>query len=209
MNPLDKLIAHFEKFPGTGIRQAKRFAFHVLTMRPDQVSELASLITTLSDSVTECTRCHRFFSESGQRQPTCTICRDQNRDQSKLLIVARDSDIEAIERSGVYTGLYFILGGMVPLLASAKDEQRVRSHALKASVAKRLEQHEFSEIILAFAVSPDGENTARFVVSTLNETLTGKNVTISHLGRGLSTGSELEYADSETIKNALVHRSSN
>lgn len=206
MSPLDKLIAHFEKFPGVGIRQAKRFAFHILTMRKDQVAEFSSLVTSLSDSVTECASCHRFFSESGLSQPTCSICRDQNRDHSKLLIVARDTDIEAIERSSVYTGLYFILGGMVPLLASAKDEQRVRSHALKATVLERIEHQQLSEIILAFAISPDGENTARFVTSTLKEIMTGKKVAVTHLGRGLSTGSELEYADPETIKSALAHR---
>jgi recombination protein RecR len=206
MTPLDKLIAHFERFPGTGLRQARRFAFHVLTLKPDQITELASLITSLQQSVVECNTCHRFFSESGLSQNTCSICRDQNRDQSKLLIVARDTDIEAIERSGVYDGVYFILGGTVSLLANPKDEQRVRSGALKALVTSRLEANLLKEIILGFAINADGENTGRFVENLLSPLLTTTPVTITHLGRGLSTGSELEYADAETIKSALQNR---
>ncbi len=66
MTPLDKLITYFEKFPGTGLRQAKRFAFHVLTLKPEQIKELSELITSLPNAVTECRSCHRFFSESAK-----------------------------------------------------------------------------------------------------------------------------------------------
>ncbi len=208
MNPLDKIITHFEKFPGTGLRQARRFAFHILTLRPDQITELSELIASLQRSVVECTSCHRFFSESGQTETLCTICRDPNRDRSKLLIVSRDTDIEAIERSGFYDGLYFILGGTVSLLSnSSQNPEKVRSVALKATVAERLTADVLREIILAFAINPDGENTSRFVEHLLTESLQGTTVSLTHLGRGLSTGSELEYADPETIKNALRNRS--
>jgi recombination protein RecR len=206
MTPLDKLVAHFEKFPGTGIRQAKRFAFHVLSLKPEQISELAHLITTLPQSVTTCTNCYRFFSENNTKLPQCAICRDVNRDRGKLLIVARDSDIESIERSGVYDGLYFVLGGTVSLLANPHDQQRIRSGALKATITALLATDTLREIILAFAINPDGENTGRFIEATLKESLQNTAVTITHLGRGLSTGSELEYADPETIKNALASR---
>ncbi len=188
MTPLDKLTAYFEKFPGTGLRQAKRFAFHILTMPTADVKELAELITHLSDSVHECASCHRFFSESGQQQSVCRICRDENRDHAKLLIVARDSDIDAIERSRVYDGYYFVLGGSVSLLASVEPE-KVRGGALKAQVSQLIAKNNLQEIILAFSINPDGENTGRFVESVLKETLEGTQGTISHLGRGLSTGS--------------------
>jgi len=206
MTPLDKLIAHFEKFPGTGIRQARRFAFHILTLKPEQADELAGLVTSLKNSVVLCPSCYRYYSESGERQPLCSICRNPNRDRSKLLVVARDSDTEAIERSGVYDGLYFILGGTVSLLHNPKDEQRVRSGALLGCLTTRLKEDHLMEVILGFSVSPDGENTARFVENHLEPVLKGTAVSLTHLGRGLSTGSELEYADPETIKSALQSR---
>jgi recombination protein RecR len=204
---LDKLISHFEKFPGIGGRQAKRFAFHILTSNPAQVDELADLIKSLHTTVIECASCHRFFSHSGGSETLCNICTGHNRDHSKLMVVAADSDINAIERSGVYDGLYFVLGGTVPLLHS-EDTKRLRGGSLKSTVEARIPAG-LTEVILAFAVNPDGENTARYVESIVTPVIENDSASIckiSHLGRGLSTGSELEYADPDTIKNALQNR---
>ncbi len=207
MSPLDKLITYFEKFPGIGGRQAKRFAFHILTMPEADVTELANLIKEIKVSVTECASCHRFFAQSNSSVPSplCTICANPNRDQQKLMVVASDSDITAIEKSSQYDGLYFVLGGLVPLLHS-EDQKKLRGGSLKATIEARLHTG-LSEIILAFAVNPDGENTARFVESIVTSIDTPEKPHISLLGRGLSTGSELEYADPDTIKNALKNRS--
>ena len=204
MNNLDSLIAHFENFPGVGARQARRFAFHILTLSPNDIQGIANLILTIQTTVVECMSCHRFFSRSGGSAVECSICSDTNRDRSKLMIVERDSDIVAIERSNVYDGLYFVLGGTIPLLNS-KEIKGLRSGALKATVETRVAQH-LSEIILAFAVNPDGENTSRYVETLLKDLTQAHTLKISQLGRGLSTGSELEYADPETIKNAIIHR---
>jgi len=208
MSNLDKLTSYFEKFPGIGGRQAKRFAFHVLTMETSSATELGSLITNLKTSVVECVSCHRFFSNQGGDATLCSICTDSNRDHSKLMIVAADTDVVAIERSSQYNGLYFVLGGTVPLLHS-EDSKKLRAGTLKSTVEARLHAG-LEEIILAFSVNPDGENTGRFVESILSPlfaSLTPINTPkISQLGRGLSTGSELEYADPETIKNALRNR---
>ena len=204
MTNLDKLVSHFEKFPGTGARQAKRFAFHILTLPKEEVAELASLVTSLQDDVVECESCRRFFAVNGGTSSLCTVCNDATRDFSTLMVVERDSDIQAIERSGTYDGLYFVLGGTVPLLES-KESNKLRGGALKSLVQTRLSD-DLSEIILAFAVNPDGENTGRFVESILKDVEGIDTAKISYLGRGLSTGSELEYADPETIKNALQNR---
>lgn len=208
MSNLDKLTSYFEKFPGIGGRQAKRFVFHILTLDGASVAELSSLIAGLQATVVECVSCHRFFSAHGGNLNLCTICSNPNRDHSKLMVVAADSDIVAIERSSMYDGLYFVLGGMVPLLGTA-DNKKLRSGSLKATVEARLEAG-LEEIILAFAVNPDGENTSRFVESIINPLFGGRigvsAPKLSQLGRGLSTGSELEYADPETIKNALRNR---
>lgn len=203
MNPLDKLILHFENFPGVGARQAKRFAFHVLKLDRDQSNELGDLIHNVRNSVVECQSCHRFFTKI-QLENLCSICSSNNRNHSRLLVVERDSDIASIERAGAYDGLYFVLGGTVPLL-SAPENSKLRSGSLKTLVRSRITSHNLSEVILGFSINPDGENTARFVESILKE-FTETGLTISYLGRGLSTGSELEYADAETIKNALSNR---
>ena len=205
MNNLDKLITYFEKFPGIGARQARRFAFHILTMPEADVSELSRLIQNLKGTVIECTSCHRFFSKNGGTLTECNICADPNRDHGKLIVVERDSDVVALERSGTYDGLYFVIGGTIPLL-DAKTESKLRSGALKSTVEHRAKNHELTEIILAFAVNPDGENTARYVESVLKELIATHSLKVTELGRGLSTGSELEYADPETLKNALQNR---
>ena len=203
MNTLEKLIAQFERFPGVGARQAKRFAFHVLTLSEADSTELAALISNLKGNVVECHSCRRFFAT--ERAVTlCSICDNANRDHERLLVVERDQDVQAIERAGVYDGLYFVLGGTVPLLGNGENK-KLRGAALKATVSARLSGG-LREVILGFAVNPDGENTARFVESLIGELLREHTIPLSHLGRGLSTGSELEYADPETIKSALNGR---
>ena len=205
MNTLDKLIAHFETFPGVGARQAKRFAFHILTMKEHDTTELSTLIASLKGSVVECASCHRYFTSSNS-ETICSICNSNNRDHNRLLVVERDSDIQSIERAGIYDGLYFVFGGTVPLL-NANENSKLRGGALKATVDARIPKG-LSEVIIGFSVNPDGENTARFVESIIGPSLAEKNISLTHLGRGLSTGSELEYADPETIKSALKNRAS-
>ena len=205
MSPLDKLTAYFERFPGVGARQARRYAFHILTLSEHETTELATAIQNLRSSVQRCRSCQRFFTQASASHDHCSICTDPNRDRQTLLIVSHDNDITAIERSGTYTGLYFVLGGTVPLLHEPNATQ-LRSGALKQSVQQRITDDELQEIILGFPINPDGENTGRFVTHILDPIITDTTIRIAELGRGLSTGSELEYADSETIKNALRNR---
>jgi len=203
MTSLEKLIRHFEKFPGIGSRQARRFAFHILTLGQGDVAELSELIRTIRTNVVECPSCCRFHSMYNN-QPLCSICSSGTRDHSKLTVVERDADIDAIERGGVYDGLYFVLGGMVPLL-DTHDIKKLRGGALKHIVETRAREG-LKEIILAFAVNPDGENTSRYIEILLKESIDAHGLKTTHLGRGLSTGSELEYADPETIKNSFKNR---
>ena len=203
MNSLDKLVEYFENFPGIGARQARRFAFHILTMQKEEAADLANLISGIQANISECASCRRFFSKNSSSSEICEICADGSRDHGKLLVVERDTDIRSIERSGVYDGLYFVLGGTVPLLES-RENKKLRGGGLKSVIEARLS--DLSEIILGFSINPDGENTGRFVESIVREIPASEKIKISHLGRGLSTGSELEYADPETLKNALQNR---
>jgi recombination protein RecR len=136
----------------------------------------------------------------------CSICTSGERDHGKLTVVERDSDIDAIERGGMYDGLYFVLGGTVPLL-DTHDIKKLRGGALKHLVEARVKEADgLKEIILGFAINPDGENTGRYIEMLLKDSIAEHDLKVSHLGRGLSTGSELEYADPETIKNAFKNR---
>jgi recombination protein RecR len=206
MTDLEKLMIMFEKFPGVGARQARRFAFHILNLPDASATELSELIKNIKSNVTQCESCRRYFSKHVTRADICGICLDSSRDHNKLLVVAHDNDITAIERSGLYDGLYFVLGGIVPLLHT-NETNKLRGGRLKATIEARLPEG-LHEIILGFSVNPDGENTARYIETIINqiEASLRSNLKVMQLGRGLSTGSELEYADPETIKNALKHR---
>lgn len=205
MSTLDELIRYFERFPGVGARQARRFAWHLMMLPETDNQKISALIADLPRSITTCHSCYRFFTNHYNQSTLCDVCSDPNRDHGKLLVIASDNDIPAIERSNVYNGLYFVLGGTVPLL-SEPENKRLRANTLKETVRERCENHNLDEIILAFPINPDGENTARFVKNKLDELVELNNLKIVELGRGLSTGSELEYADSDTIKHALLHR---
>ena len=113
------------------------------------------------------------------------------------MIVEKDVDLDNVERSGVFDGLYFVLGGTVPIL-DEEPHKKVRSNEL----LKYIKSKNFEEIILATSANPDGDHTGEYIHRLLKDS--GAN--ISTLGRGLSTGSELEYSDQETIKNAFENR---
>ncbi len=199
MDSLGKLAEYFADFPGIGPRQAKRFVYYLLTRNAAHLDEIARLIVDIKKSVRVCASCFRFFPDSKSASTLCLVCANQNRDQAQLMIVARDVDFESIEKSHVYNGLYFILGGTIPILEK-EPERKVRLKELKEKISKS----NFTEVILSLNLTADGENTAEYIRSFISSQF--PNIKISLLGRGLSTGSELEYVDSETIKNALQNR---
>jgi len=245
MDSLHRLEEIFAHFPGIGPRQAKRFVHYLQGKSPASIKEFIQLIEEVKKTTRECAQCHRFFAklashlhnEIGTTKPAadqlCYICSDQNRDRATLMVVARDSDFESIEKSGAYRGLYFILGGLVPIL-DKEPEKKIRLRALMEyvstkSVANTHDDHiQFNEIILSLNTTSDGEHTTTIIKEALQKIFgigSNKNISdnndnskntdnatssaktkITILGRGLSTGAELEYADSETIRYALGNR---
>lgn len=198
MNSIDKLSEIFARFPGIGPRQAKRFVYFLLSRNGDYTGELVRAVQSLKKEIMQCGECMRFFSKDGQVSKLCSICVDETRDSSMLMIVPRDIDFEAVERSGSYKGYYFILGGVVPILEK-EPEKRIRIKELEARIKNG---KDIKEIILAMNANIDGENTAEFI----KQKYQGIALVFSTLGKGLSTGAELEYADPETLKNAFLHR---
>ncbi len=202
MNSIDKLAELFSKFPGIGPRQAKRFVYYLLSRSGNYSRELVQAIEELRSEIAQCSECQRFFASPGSAQAVCTICSDDTRDASMLMIVPRDVDLEAVEKSGSYRGHYFVLGGVVPILEK-EPEKRIRLSQLENILKKKTG---LKEIVLAMNANNDGENTADFLREWLSTGPLGLSLAVSVLGRGLSTGAELEYADPETLKNAFLHR---
>ncbi len=202
MDNTQKLIELFKEFPGIGPRQAKRFVYFLLNKNPSYASDISALIKEVRSTVHSCDTCFRFFPNGNST--TCPTCRDTSRDKSSLMIVSHDVDFENIEKTKFYNGYYFVLGGTVPILEK-NPEKRIREVDLIKTIGKKLDT-DLSEIILALNYNPEGENTLNYVSNLLRPVCEKNNIKISTLGRGLSTGTELEYSDSDTIKNALKNR---
>lgn len=199
-DPIEHLASLFEKFPGIGPRQAQRFVHYLLRSSPTLRREMGDAIRDLSGTVRQCGECHRYFAGTAA---ICSICSNHNRDPHALAIVASDADMLALERSGEYRGHYFVLGGTISL--ANEKANHLRLSELLSYVPLRAKKG-LTEIILAFPANPEGDATAIRVRDELDEIMQTQSITVTSLGRGLSTGSELEYADPETLKNALSNR---
>lgn len=199
MSPLDRLTELFRDFPGIGPRQARRFVYFLLSSAPGFRAELSKLIQTIGADISQCQSCFRFFPQGRANASVCKTCADTGRDQGLLMVIERDVDIESVERSGAFKGKYFVLGGTVPL-ASDEPSEHVR---LKELIA-RIEKDSLTEIILGFSATTDGDHTRLITEEWLKPIAEQKGIKVSNLGRGLSTGSELEYADPETIRSAIL-----
>jgi len=193
---IEELSAAFSRFPGIGPRQARRFVFHLLSAAPQERAKLSELVAGIAASVRQCAECYRFWSGSGT---VCNYCSDISRDDSLLMIVEKDQDLGAVERAGAYRGRYFVLGGVITL--SGKGS--IRERELLRIVPMR-KQHGLAEIVLALSATSEAEHTADRVRELLAPYRDNTKITV--LGRGLATGSELEYADAETLSGALANR---
>lgn len=204
MDPIEKLAELFKEFPGIGERQAKRFVYFLLHKNPLYVKELGEKILELKNAIHQCPSCFLFFRSTGNKY--CEICDNPKTDRKLLLIVEKDADYENIKKSKNYNGMYFILGGLVPIVT--KDTPNyVRIKELIKSVEDKSKNNNLKEIIIALSINPQGEHTDTYIREMLSQLQKKYGFSIVSLGRGLSTGTELEYSDSETIKNALKNRS--
>jgi len=204
MNEAEKLATLFEKFPGIGPRQARRFVYFLLKSGSTYRNNLESAIQSLAKNIHECTKCQRYYS--GENPTICGLCDNPARNNEQLLIVEKDADLDQLEKSGAYNGKYYVLGARVKLTDNSGNLPN--KHKLLALIEN---SENLNEIILALPTTTEGEHTAQTVQNIiqgyLQDTSTiSRQVKITMLGRGLSTGAELEYADGATLKSALESR---
>ncbi len=189
---LEALIQALRRLPGVGVKSAQRMAFHLLQHDRGGAQVLAQALLHAAQAVEHCQRCHTFTEAS-----VCATCMDSRRDASKLCVVETPADQAALERTGAYRGLYFVLMGKL----SPLDGIGPHDIGLKDLFARALDGT-VHEVILATNFTAEGEVTAHVI----SEGLKNHGLHLTRLARGVPVGSELEYVDLGTIAHALSDR---
>ncbi len=191
-NALEALIQSLRCLPGVGVKSAQRMAFHLLQHNRAGAQSLARALSEATQTIQHCERCHTFTQAA-----ICATCLDERRDASKLCVVETPADQSALERTGAYKGLYFVLMGKL----SPLDGIGPKDIGLKKLFDRALDGT-VHEVILATNFTAEGEATAHVI----SEGLKGRGLQLTRLARGVPVGSELEYVDLGTIAHALVDR---
>ncbi len=189
---LDDLITALRRLPGVGAKSAQRMAYHLLQHDRPGAGQLAAALTGALSRIGRCGRC-RTFTE----QPVCETCLDPTRDTRVLCVVEMPADQAALERTGGYRGLYFVLMGRMSPLEGIGPE----AIGLPA-LLQRAGDGVVEEVILATGFSAEGEVTAH----ALSELLRAQGLKVTRLARGVPAGSDIEYVDLSTIAHALADR---
>ena len=197
---VDDLTTSFEKLPGVGKRTAQRLAFYLLRVPQNDLDSFASSLTDLKRKTKMCVVCHNLSEEN-----ECLVCQDDSREESVVCLVESFQDVLALEKSGGYKGRYHVLhGSLSPLNGIGPEELYIDTLLTRVGNAK------ISEIILATNTSLEGEATALYINDRLEERKKSNpdlsSLVITRIGRGLPTGVELEYADEETLTQAMGTR---
>lgn len=204
--PIQRLIDLFTKLPGIGPRQATRFVFFMLKNRPF-IHELNSSLAEVDAKIAFCQLCYRALEkDAGQKDQHCQICRDSKRNSLQIAIVEKEADLQNIEKTGSYGGRYHVLDGLIAPL-DPNSPKGLHLKELYERIKTLVEKEKHCEVILATSTTTEGDMTALYIERILSPLKTlHPELKISRLGRGLSLGSELEYADEITLKNALTNR---
>ena len=187
----------FRKLPGVGPRQAVRFVLALLEKPEPELREFGSVVQNLKKDVSFCRLCFNISDNH-----LCSVCSDSRRDQSKMLVVEKVTDLDSIEKTGLYRGVYHVLGGAINPLGGLTPEI-LKFKELKNRLNKAIAGDKTVELIIATNPNAAGETTALFIVDLLKKE---SNISVTRLARGLSSGSNLEYIDEGTLKHALEHR---
>ena len=189
---IQELIDELGRLPGVGPKSAQRIAFYLLQADEDQAKRLAEVLTEVKERVRFCEQCGNVAEAE-----LCNICRDPRRSKASICVVEESRDVQAIERTREFKGLYHVLGGAIsPIEGIGPDNLRIKE------LVSRLADPEIKEIIIATDPNLEGEATATY----LTRMLSPMGITISRLASGLPVGGDLEYADEITLGRAFEGR---
>ncbi|MCF8536154.1 MAG: recombination mediator RecR [Rhodoluna sp.] len=189
---VQELIDELSRLPGVGPKSAQRIAFFLLQTEDDQAIKLANVLREVKERVRFCDVCGNVTEEE-----RCNICRDARRNQTMICVVEESKDVQAIERTREYRGLYHVLGGAIsPIEGIGPDQLRIKE------LLTRLSNAQVVEVIIATDPNMEGEATATYIARMLSPL--GINVT--RLASGLPVGGDLEYADEVTLGRAFAGR---
>lgn len=192
LDPIAHLVEELGKLPGIGPKSAQRITFHLLRAATEETDLLARAIVSLKQRIKLCSACYNVTDSD-----PCPTCRSDRRDRTVVCVVEQPQDVLAIEHTGSYHGLYHVLHGAIsPTEGVGADDVRIRE------LTDRLADGTIREIILATNTNLEGEQTAMY----LNHLLTPLGISVTRLARGLPFGTELEYADDNTLTRALEGR---
>jgi recombination protein RecR len=189
---LAHLVEALRRLPGVGVKSAQRMAYHLLQHDRPAATQLARALDGAVQRMQHCERCHTFTE-----QPICITCLDPQRDPQQLCVVETPADQAAVERTGSYRGLYFVLMGKL----SPLDGVGAHDIGLPALIDRAFDDV-VQEVIVATNFTAEGEITAHVIA----EALKSRGLRVTRLARGVPIGSELEYVDLGTIAHALSER---
>ncbi len=196
MTVLDQLIKDFSRLPGIGKKSAGRIVYHLLKTNPDISHNLADLLNSLHESVKTCSVCGSYTEHD-----PCDICSNPGRDRSVVCVVEQSQDVQTIEATHEYNGLFHVLKGVISPLDGIGPEDLTIRQLLKR-ITPSGQTPVIKEVIIATNPTVEGDTTALY----LSKLLSGTGVTISRLASGLPVGGDIEYADSRTLSRSLKGR---
>jgi recombination protein RecR len=189
---IEQAIGHFSGLPGVGKKSALRYVLHLIKQDTQEVANFAEVIKALKTDLTFCVKCHTISDTD-----ICNVCANPLRNHSLMCVVQDYRDVMAIENTGLYKGVYHVLGGLIsPMEGIGPSNLNIET------LIKKVETNEVQEIILALNVTMEGETTSFFIFKKLAQ----YNVTLSAIARGIAVGDELEYTDEVTLGRSIINR---
>ncbi len=189
---LEALKEALARLPGVGPKTAQRMAYHLLERDRDGARQIAEALTNAIQRIRHCRRCNNLSEAE-----LCPICASDRRDPGLLCVVETPADMQSLEQSGGYSGLYFVLMGHLSPLDGIGPEELGMAH-----LEKLLDENDIREVILATNLTVEGEATAHY----LGEIVRARNVRVTRIAYGIPVGGELEYTDRNTLARALAGR---
>ena len=189
---IDQLIISIAKLPGLGRRSAQRIALHLLKYKEKSLKSLMEALKEASSRIVNCDSCGNIDTLN-----PCTICQDKRRDKKTICIVEDISDLWAFERTGIYRGLYFVLGGVLSAIDGIGiDELNI------SKLINRIKKENLKEIILALSTTTEGQTTSHVIADKIENL----NIEVTRLAQGLPIGGEVHYLDENTLNTAFRAR---